>query len=70
MSIPLAVFLGCFALLFAFNVPIGFVLLMPSTLYLYLTEFDLAVVPQKIVSGMDSFVLLAIPLFILVMNTC
>lgn len=72
MSIPLAVFLGCFALLFAFNVPIGFVLLMPSTLYLYLTEFDLAVVPQKIVSGMDSFVLLAIPLFILaaeLMNT-
>ncbi|SLN65493.1 TRAP transporter large permease [Oceanibacterium hippocampi] len=55
--------------LFLAGVPIGFSLLTCSTIFLLITDMrPLIVVPQQVVGGIDSFPLLAIPLFILMGN--
>ena len=65
MSIELSIFLIAFAALFFLNVPIVFVLLIPSTIYLAMIGMDIVTVAQQLIAGMNNFTLLAIPLFIL-----
>ncbi|WP_372387255.1 TRAP transporter large permease [Xanthomonas axonopodis] len=60
---------GLLFLLFAVGIPIAFSLLLCSTAFLLLTDLrPLIVVPQRIMTALDSFPLLAIPLFILMGN--
>ncbi|MGD8112708.1 TRAP transporter large permease [Vibrio sp. TRT 21S02] len=60
-------FLVFFALL-ALGVPIAITLGAASLTYLFLMEIPFTVVPQKMYAGMDSFVLLCVPGFILAGN--
>ncbi|MGE5604806.1 MAG: TRAP transporter large permease [Bacteroidota bacterium] len=72
MSNDLLWTLVSFAVMFFFNVPIVFGLIFSSCVYLFLSGIDPSMVTQKLIGGMDSFILLAIPLFILaaeLMNT-
>ena len=55
-----------FAFLIAIGIPIAFCLIIPSYIYLYSTgkiALMSFLVPEKMVAGINSFVLLAIPLF-------
>lgn len=55
-----------FALQLALGVPIGFVLLMVTILYLYASNsIPLSVIPINMQGGISSFVMLSIPFFIL-----
>jgi tripartite ATP-independent transporter DctM subunit len=53
------------AVLFSLGMPVVFSLLISSLIYLTLAGIDPRIVIQKIVMGPDSFVLLAVPFFIL-----
>ena len=57
--------LGVFGLLVLAAVPIGFALALAAVLAIVVAEVPLVVIPQQIVAGMDSFPMLAVPLFIL-----
>jgi C4-dicarboxylate transporter DctM subunit len=57
---------GVFVLLVLISVPIGYALIATAAVILALGEgTPLVVAPQQIVAGMDSFPMLAVPLFIL-----
>lgn len=60
-------FVSFFTLLFI-GVPIAFTLGISSLLYLISSGIPLTIVPQKMYSGLDSFVLLCVPGFILAGN--
>jgi tripartite ATP-independent transporter DctM subunit len=61
----LAVLALFFAAIFA-GVPVGFVLLLATATYLWATDAaSLVVLPQTMVNGTGSFILLAVPFFIL-----
>lgn len=60
-------FISFFILLFV-GVPIAFSLGIASFIYVILADIPLTLVPQKLLNGMDSFVLLCIPGFILAGN--
>ncbi|WP_141334109.1 TRAP transporter large permease [Paenibacillus sp. tmac-D7] len=57
--------LGLLFVLFFFRVPIAFALGITSLVGLWLTDTDLVIIAQKTFSGIDSFTLVAIPLFVL-----
>jgi tripartite ATP-independent transporter DctM subunit len=57
-----------FILLIFLGVPVAFSLGLSSLLYLFLTDIPLTIIPQKMFSGLNSFVLLCIPGFILAGN--
>ena len=57
--------LGVFGLLVLAAVPIGFALALAAVLAIMVADLPLVVIPQQIVAGMDSFPMLAVPLFIL-----
>ena len=60
-----------FIVLFAFmllGVPVAFAIMSAGVAYLQLTHGSLLVVAQRLVFGLNSFTLLAVPLFILVGN--
>jgi len=57
-----------FLLLIGIGVPVAFSLGISSVLYLLLTGQNLTVLPQFMYSGMDSFVLMSIPGFVLAGN--
>ena len=59
---------GVFALCLILGAPIGIALGLSSVVYLWLADIGLAVVPQYMFAGMDSFVLLCIPGFVLAGN--
>jgi len=62
---PLAVLLIGFIALLAINTPIAFSLGLTALAYLVLDgKVPLTILPQRMVVGVDSFVLLAVPLFI------
>jgi tripartite ATP-independent transporter DctM subunit len=64
IALPLAFVV--FVLQLLFGVPIGFVLLMATLLYLYISHtIPLSVVPINMQGGISSFVMLSIPFFIL-----
>jgi len=57
--------LGIFGLLVLAAVPIGFALAIAAVGAIVVADIPLVVIPQQIVAGMDSFPMLAVPLFIL-----
>lgn len=57
-----------FAILLIVGAPVGIALGAASAVYLVGSDIDLAVVPQFMYAGMDSFVLLCIPGFVLAGN--
>jgi tripartite ATP-independent transporter DctM subunit len=73
MSIELIVFLAVFVILFLLNFPIWASLLVSSSSYLLVAGEQLGLIARRCVAGMDSFLLLAIPMFVLaaeLMNQC
>jgi tripartite ATP-independent transporter DctM subunit len=62
---PLLVLVLTMAILFSLGMPVVFSLTISSLVYLLLTGIDPRIVIQKVVMGPDSFVLLAVPFFIL-----
>jgi tripartite ATP-independent transporter DctM subunit len=46
------------------GVPVGFVLLLATSAYLWAAETPLSVLPQTMINGIGNFILLAIPFFI------
>ena len=56
---------GIFGLLVLAAVPIGFALAIAAVVAIAVADLPLVVIPQQIVAGMDSFPMLAVPLFIL-----
>ena len=68
MSEAIIVFIAMFALIFL-GVPVAFSIAASSTVFLIVTQLrPLLLVPQRMLTGLDSFPYLAIPLFILVGN--
>ena len=63
-----AILFGTFAVTLLLGAPIGIALGLSSAVYLYLADISLSVVPQYMFAGMDSFVLLCIPGFVLAGN--
>ena len=61
----LFILLFSLAILFSLGTPVVFSLMISSLIYLLLAGIDPSIVIQKIVLGPDSFVLLAVPFFIL-----
>jgi tripartite ATP-independent transporter DctM subunit len=64
----LALLLGVFVVGLAIGLPVAVTLGLSSMVYLLFAEIPLVVIPQKMYAGMDSFVLLCIPGFILAGN--
>ena len=64
----IALLFGTFALCLILGVPIGIALGAASAVYLLGAGIDLTVIPQYMFAGMDSFVLLCIPGFVLAGN--
>ena len=66
--------LGLLLVLIFFGIPIGFAILLTSTLFIQATDLtELVVSPQRLALGLDSSSLLAIPLFTLmgyIMEAC
>ena len=66
--------LGMLLVMIFFGIPIGFTILLSSSLFLQITDLKpLVVVAQKLALGLDSSSLLAIPLFTLmgyIMEAC
>lgn len=58
------VFVACMI----FGMPIVFALGIPGALYILLTDVPITMIPAKMFSGVDVFVLLAIPMFIVAGN--
>lgn len=68
----MGVFFLVFVLLIALSAPIAFAMLLCSLGFLYFTGTPLLILPERIASGLNSYPLLAMPLFILaarIMNT-
>ncbi|PRD42952.1 C4-dicarboxylate ABC transporter permease [Phyllobacterium phragmitis] len=63
-----AALFGTFIICLALGVPVAITLGISSAVYLFLADIDLTVVSQFMFSGMDSFVLLCIPGFVLAGN--
>ena len=57
--------LGAFGALVLAAVPIGFALATAAVIAIVAADLPLVLIPQQIVAGMDSFPMLAVPLFIL-----
>ncbi|MGP9804985.1 TRAP transporter large permease [Paracoccus sp. NSM] len=64
----LALLLGTFVLGLVIGLPVAVTLGLSSMAYLLFADIPLVVIPQKMYAGMDSFVLLCIPGFILAGN--
>ena len=56
---------GIFGALVMAAVPIGFALAIAAVVAIVVADLPLVIIPQQIVAGMDSFPMLAVPLFIL-----
>ncbi len=57
--------LGTFGALVLAAVPIGFALATAASIAVVVADLPLVIIPQQIVAGIDSFPMLAVPLFIL-----
>jgi tripartite ATP-independent transporter DctM subunit len=64
----MAIFLVSFLLLMICGAPIAFSLLGSSMLYFFINDMPLVIIVQRLIAGADSFVLLAVPGFILAGN--
>ncbi len=65
MSIALTALVISFAVLLFLGAPVFIVLALSSALYLIIEGLPLELIPQRIFTGIDIFLLLAIPLFML-----
>jgi tripartite ATP-independent transporter DctM subunit len=66
MSSLLILFLLCFLLLLVLKCPISYSMLIASLFYLIMRgSLSITIIPEKMTSGINSFPLIAIPLFIL-----
>ncbi len=65
---PLLLLFLCFLATLLAGMPVAVVLGLSSAVYLLAAEMPLEVIPQKMFAGMDSFVLLSIPGFVLAGN--
>lgn len=66
------ILLGVVAAAFASGLPVAFALALGCMVYLTVGNIDIAIVAQRMIFGIDSFLLLSVPFFILaaeVMNT-
>ncbi|WP_281985557.1 TRAP transporter large permease [Thalassorhabdomicrobium marinisediminis] len=63
-----AIFIGGFLLLLAMGMPIALALIVPSVLYMFYFGYPLPTVAHTLTNALDSFPLLAVPLFVLVGN--
>lgn len=69
MSLPFVLLLAGFFGLAAFGVPVAYAMFIASIGYLLFTGADIGLLAEQMLNGMfDSFVLLAVPLFILAAN--
>lgn len=59
---------ACLAVALAIGVPIAFALGLSSLVYLMFTDIPINIIPQRMFSGIDSFVLLCVPGFVLAGN--
>lgn len=59
---------GLFIALLAIGVPIIFVLGISGLVYVYLADLPLVLIPQRLFVGLNSFLVLSVPLFILAGN--
>lgn len=60
--------LGTFVVMFALGVPVVLAILVPSIVYLWIEGMPLALLGQRVLYALDSFPLVAIPVFIFVGN--
>jgi tripartite ATP-independent transporter DctM subunit len=60
-----ALFLLCFVILFTLGMPVAFVMMVSALLYFLLAGTDLNFITLEIFASLNSFVLIAIPMFIL-----
>jgi tripartite ATP-independent transporter DctM subunit len=67
MSLGLLVIIAFFAL-FVMGVPVAFAILIPSIIYIWWEAIPLATVAQRTLYALDSFPLVAVPVFIFVGN--
>jgi tripartite ATP-independent transporter DctM subunit len=67
MDLGLAV-LAAFFVLFFFGFPVVFAILIPSIFYIFWQDIPLATVGQRVLYALDSFPLVAVPVFIFVGN--
>ena len=70
MSLALTILFLIF--LFIIHIPIAFALGIAATAYMLISDIDLIIVSQQVANGPDSWILLAMPLFVMVgllMNT-
>jgi len=61
----LTLFLLSFTILFMFGMPISVAMISSSLLYISMRGMDLGFMAMQMFSGLDNFVLIAIPMFIL-----
>ncbi len=64
MTLPVAVLVVSFTAFVILDMPIAFALLVSSVAYLVTSDIPLLAAAQRLVAGLDSFSLLAIPLFV------
>lgn len=62
------IFIGGFLGLVAFGMPIAFALILPAVLYMFWFGYPLPTITHTLTNALDSFPLLAVPLFVLVGN--
>jgi len=65
MSIALIALIACFFILLISGFPIAFNLILSSFVYLVVGDYPITLIPQRMFQGMNGFVLLAVPFFIL-----
>ena len=62
------IFIGGFLALVAVGMPIAFALIVPAVIYMFVSGYPLPTIPHTLTNSLDSFQLLAVPLFVLVGN--
>ena len=62
------IIVGLFVLLMMGGVPIAVSMLIPSGIYMLVNQIPISTVIQRMVSSLNSFTLLAVPMFILAAN--
>jgi len=62
------VIIFAFAALFTFGFPVVLAILIPAVLYIVLSDFPIELISQRMVYALDSFPLVAVPIFIFVGN--
>jgi TRAP-type transport system large permease protein len=65
MSMALVALIVCFVILLVIGFPIAFNLILSSRVYLWIGDYPLTLVSQRMFQGMNGFALLAVPFFIL-----